>query len=162
MEKKPNFRSYLRPKTQAEAITTAPAPKGWVDEHGKPLEIKIRKLSKKRLSEIRTEHTDYRFAIGDDGNVIVQGGAVVHDDIKDTDAIVCHVIAEALVQPDMHDYLADYDCVCIADLPALMFDEDALEHITNMVYAVQYPRLHPQKEKALIDGAKNGSAQQEA
>jgi len=141
-----------------EEIVTAPAPDTFKDENGKPVELEIRVLSNARIQEIFGSYRHRSVATNSKGSpYIMPNGEVAFKTERDSARAVRHIIAEALVYPNLQDteLMKFYGCVDITDMPLKVFPRaDEYSHVNSVVMSA-LGLGEAQPDDALIDEAKN-------
>lgn len=133
-----NLRYFMRPEAKEEKIIEVPGPDTIKDENGKPITMKVRVLHNKRIREINEAYRVRRMATDKKGNPMVANGEVVFKVEKDSARAARHLIAEALVFPDMadkelQDFFKCYDKVDMVD--AVFPSADEYAHVSRVVLA---------------------------
>lgn len=121
-----------------EEIVTAPGPDTILGEDGKPIELEIRVLSAQEIRKIDESYRKRGIALDKKGAPFIAGGEVVFKTEKDSARAVRHIIAEALVYPNLKDKsLMDYyKCSDISEMAQLVFPKsDEYAHVTRVVFA---------------------------
>ena len=159
MEEKKSLKYFMRPEAKVERIVSAPGVESIVDEDGKPLELKIRVLHNSRIRELNDAYRTRKMATDKKGNPIVANGEVVYKVERDTARAARHIIAEALVYPDMADselqeFFNCYDKVEMVD--KVFPSADEYNHVSRVVMAALGlgPAVEDDDEKEVND-AKN-------
>ena len=131
---KKSLKYFMRePETE---IVTAPGPETFKDEEGNTIQFEIRVLTQKEIQEINDGYRDHRMATDKRGNPLVDGGEVVWKTEVDRARASRHILAEALVYPNLKDpELMDfYHCHDISEMPLHVFRRpDEYAHVTDMV-----------------------------
>ena len=133
-----NLRYFMRPEAKEEKIVEVPGPSAIKGEDGKPITMKVKVLHNKRIREINDSYRTRRMATDKKGNPMVANGEVVFKVEKDGARAARHLIAEALVFPDMRDkelqdFFKCYDMVDMVD--AVFPSADEYAHVSNVVLA---------------------------
>lgn len=112
-------------RSKEPEIVKCPAPPSFKNAEGKPIELEIKVLSEAELDKINNYYRTRTIATDKKGNPLVQGGEVVFKVEKDNARAGRHIIAEALVYPDLKDKeLMDYyNCHDITEMPRLVFSK---------------------------------------
>ena len=131
---KKSLRYFMRePETE---IVTAPGPETFKDEEGNTIQFEIRVLTQKEIQEINDGYRDHRMATDKRGNPLVDGGEVVWKTEVDRARASRHILAEALVYPNLKDpeLMEFYHCHDISEMPLHVFRRpDEYAHVTDMV-----------------------------
>ena len=131
---KKSLRYFMRePETE---IVTAPGPETFKDEEGRVIQFQIRVLTQKEIQEINDGYRKRGVATDKKGNPLVDGGELVWKTETNPARASRHIIAEALVYPNLKDpELMDfYHCNDISEMPLHVFRRpDEYAHVTDMV-----------------------------
>jgi len=152
---KKDLKFFMR--EQKEEIVKAPAPESFVDDEGNPIELEIKLLSNSRIQEINDAYRKRSIALDKKGNPYIAMGEVVFKTERDSARAVRHIIAEALVYPNLHDpELMDYyKCVDITEMPRMVFTRaDEYQHVSRIVLAALGIGLGATDDET-IEAAKN-------
>jgi hypothetical protein len=121
-----------------EEIVTAPGPDTIKGDDGKPIELEIRALSNKEIQSINNKYRKRSVALDKKGNPYIALGEVVFKTDKDNERALHHIIAEALVYPDLKDkkLMEFYNCYDFTEMPLLVFPRaDEYAHVSRVVMA---------------------------
>lgn len=134
-----NLRYFMRPEAKEEQIVEVPGPDTILGEDGKPITLKVRVLHNRHIREINEKYRTRRMATDKKGNPMVYNGEVVYKVEKDSSRAARHLIAEALVFPDMADkelqeFFKCFDKVDMVD--AVFYSAAEYEYISKTVLAV--------------------------
>ena len=152
---KRDLKYFMRPKEQE--IVTVPGPASFTDEDGKVIDLEIRVLSNKEIREINNRYRQRSVATDKKGQPYIANGEVVFKTEKDSDRAARHIIAEALVYPDLKDQalMAYYGCVDVPEMPQLVFSRaDEYAHVSRAVMTALGLLDAPNEDEAIED-AKN-------
>lgn len=131
---KKSLKYFMRePETE---IVTAPGPETFKDEEGNTIQFEIRVLTQREIQEINEGYRKRGVATDKKGNPLVDGGEVVWKTEVDRARASRHILAEALVYPNLKDpELMDfYHCHDISEMPLHVFRRpDEYAHVTDMV-----------------------------
>ncbi len=125
-------------REQKEEIVTAPGPDTITDENGEPIQLEIRVLSSAEIRKIDESYRKRTIALDKKGAPFISGGEVIFKTEKDAGRSVRHIIAEALVYPNLKDpkLMEFYKCADITEMPQLVFPRsDEYAHVTRVVFA---------------------------
>lgn len=145
---KKNLNYFMRPEAKEEKTVFAPGPDSIVGEDGNPLLFEIRVLTNRRIRDINDAYRTRTMAVDSRGNPLVSNGEVVWKVEKDNAKASRHMIAEALVYPDLKstELMEFYACHDITDMPDLVFPTtDEYAHVSRVVMAAL--GLGPANEK---------------
>ena len=152
---KRDLKYFMRPKEQE--IVTVPGPASFTDEDGKVIDLEIRVLSNKEIREINNRYRQRSVATDKKGQPYIANGEVVFKTEKDSDRAARHIIAEALVYPDLKDkaLMEYYGCVDVTEMPQLVFSRaDEYAHVSRAVMTALGLLDAPNEDEAIED-AKN-------
>ena len=110
-----------------EEIVTAPAPKSFKDENGRALEMEIKVLSNERIRKIQDNYRKRSIALDSKGSPYISGGEVVFKTEYDANRALRHIMAEALVYPDLksQEMMDFYKCYDISEMPLKVFQNNS-------------------------------------
>lgn len=120
-----------------EQIITVPGPDTFTDENGNVLDLEIRVLSNAEIQKINNNYRKRSIATDKKGQPYIANGEVVFKTEKDSAKAARHIIAEALVFPDLKDkgLMEFYHCSDITEMPELVFSRaDEYAHVTRAVF----------------------------
>ena len=157
---KDDLRVFMRESAKTEEIVTAPGPDTILGKDGKPVELKIRILSQETLNKINDAYKRRSVATDKKGNPYISGGEVAFKTERDNNKASQHIIAEALVYPNLKDQelMAFFNCNDIAEMPLKVFPRpDEYMHVSRAVMAALGILDEPDEEtkKEAFDEAKN-------
>jgi hypothetical protein len=119
-----------------EEIVTVAGPDTFRDEDGNVIQLEIKKLTQAEIQRINENYHHKGIATDKKGNPIVQNGSIVWKEEKDSARASRHIIAEALVYPDLHDkeLMAFYNEPDITQMPLRVFSKpDEYAHVARAV-----------------------------
>lgn len=154
-----NLKYFMREDCKEEQVFTRPAPARFVDEKGEVVQMEIKKLHNETIAKINEMYKTRTPMRDKKGNYICQNGEVIFKTEKDSLRATRHIIAEALVYPDLKDpdLMAFYKCADITEMPLKVFPEnDEYAHVQRAVLEV-LGMLEPeeQQNEKEVDDAKN-------
>lgn len=116
-----NLSYFMR--DQKEEIVTAPAPESFTDENGNRLELEIKTLSNEKIRKIQDSYRKRSIALDNKGNPYISNGEVVFQSEYDVNRAFRHVMAEALVFPNLkaQELMDYYKCYDISEMPLKVF-----------------------------------------
>lgn len=123
-------------REQESQIVTAPGPDTFKDENGNVIQLEIKVLPNAEIQKINDNYRKRSIALDKKGNPYIAMGEVVFKTEKDNARAIRHIIAEALVYPDLKDKkLMDYyKCCDITEMPQLVFSRaDEYAHVSRVV-----------------------------
>ncbi len=131
-----DLKFFMREQKEETVIT--PAPEGFVDDEGNPLELEIKVLSNARVQEIFAAYRKRSIATDKKGTPLISqhNNEVVFKTERDSARAVRHIIAEALVHPDLKskEMMDFYKCNDITEMPNKVFPKaDEFSHVNRMV-----------------------------
>lgn len=108
-----------------EEIITVPAPESFKDENGKRIEMKVKLISNERIRKINESYRKRSIACDNNGNPYISNGEVLFKTEHDSGKAYRHIIAEAIVEPDLGDkeLMAFYNCYDKAEMVLKVFSE---------------------------------------
>ena len=125
-------------REQQEEVITAQGPSSICDEEGNPITLEIRVLNNTTIQKIFKSYSQRSIAMDGKGNPFIANGEVVFKTEKDNARAVRHIIAEALVYPDLKDkdLMGFYKCHDISEMAQLVFSSaDEYAHVSRVVMA---------------------------
>lgn len=129
---------YFMREKEAQVVTV-PGPETFKDENGEVINLEIKVLTQTEIQKINDNYRKRSVALDKKGNPYIALGEVVFKTEKDNARAVRHIIAEALVYPDLKDkkLMEYYGCVDITEMPYLVFSRaDEFAHVSRMVMSV--------------------------
>lgn len=124
-------------REREEQIISVPGPETFTDENGNVLDLEIRVLSNTEIQKINNNYRKRSIATDKKGQPYIANGEVVFKTEKDSAKAARHIIAEALVFPDLKDkgLIEFYHCSDITEMPELVFSRaDEYAHVTRAVF----------------------------
>ena len=124
-------------REREEQIISVPGPETFTDENGNVLDLEIRVLSNTEIQKINNNYRKRSIATDKKGQPYIANGEVVFKTEKDSAKAARHIIAEALVFPDLKDkgLMEFYHCSDITEMPKLVFSRaDEYAHVTRAVF----------------------------
>lgn len=133
-----SLRYFMRPEAKEEKIVEVPGPDTILGEDGKPITLQVRVLHNKRIREINDSYRTRRMATDKKGNPMVANGEVVYKTERDSARAARHLIAAALVYPDLtskelQEFFKCYDMVDMVD--AVFPSAEEYAHVSQVVLA---------------------------
>lgn len=117
-------------------IITAPGPDSFKDEDGKVIQFEIKKLTQEEINRINDAYRKRSMATDKKGNPLIAMGEVVWKTEKDNARATRHMIAEALVYPDIKDpeLMKYYNCNDVSEMALKVFSSaDEYQHVLRIV-----------------------------
>ncbi|MBQ9345817.1 MAG: hypothetical protein IJT94_00575 [Oscillibacter sp.] len=134
-ETKQKSMKYFMRKQEPE-IVTAPGPDTFRDEEGNVIPFEIRVLTQKEIQDINNGYRDHGIATNKRGEPLISNGEVVWKTDIDRARASRHMIAEALVYPNLKDpeTMKFYNCHDISEMPLHVFQRpDEYAHVSRIV-----------------------------
>ena len=134
-----NLKYFMREESKREQIFQVPAPDRFVDENGEVVQMEVKKLHNDTIARINDMYKSRTPMKDKKGNYIIQNGEVVFKTEKDSVKATRHIIAEALVYPNLKDpeIMGFYGCADIADMPLKVFpDNDEFGYVSRKVLEI--------------------------
>ncbi len=131
-----SLKYFMRPEAKEEQIVTAPGPETIKGEDGKPITLEIRVLHNDSIRKINESYRTRRMATDKKGNPIVANGEVVYRVEKDSARAARHIIAEALVYPNLKDKELQefFNCYDMVEMVDKVFPSaDEYNHVSRVV-----------------------------
>jgi len=133
---KKSMKVFMREDAKTEEVVMAPGPSNMLDENGKPIVLEIKVLSATTLANISENYTQRHMATDNKGRPYIQNGEVAYRVTKDNRKATGHILAEALVYPDLKDpeLMKFFGAVDISEMAGKVFPRtDELEHVNRVV-----------------------------
>ena len=143
-----------------EEIITVPGPESFKDENGNVIEFEVKVLDNATINKINDSYRKRSIATDKKGQPYIANGEVIFKIEKDSARATRHIIAEALVYPNLKDekLMEFYKCVDITEMPNLVFPKaEEFAHVVKIVFAALGIGSFTDKEDADndINDAKN-------
>ena len=129
-----DLKYFMRSK-EAE-IVVVPGPETFVDENGKVIDFEIKVLTQAEINNIFESYRRRTMATDKKGNPLVSNGEVIWKIEKDPSKASRHIIAEALVYPNLKDekLMEYYNCIDFTDMPLAVFpNSKEYQHVNRIV-----------------------------
>ena len=133
---KRDLRAFMRESAKTEEIVTAPGPDTILDENGNPVMLEIKVLSTAAIRKITDLYTQRVMAVDKKGTPYIQNGEVAFKKTEDTQKATGHILAEALVYPNLKDpeLMKFFGCVDFSEMAAKVFPRtDEFAHVNRVV-----------------------------
>lgn len=157
-----NLSYFMRKELQTEEVVTVPGPATIKDENGEVVNFQIKRLKMDRVNEIFAAYRKSEVYMDKKKKQpYVVNGKVVMKETNDTNKAFRHIIAEALVYPDLHDekLMEFFDCVDVTDMPVKMFTAEEYKEVAELVNKVlgigDEDDTDEAEEKEDLESAKN-------
>lgn len=133
-----NLSYFMRKELKTEEIVEMAGPASIKDENGKPVVFQIKRLCRERIDRIYDHYRTLKPALDKNKKPYVVDGKMVMREEKDYSKALRHVIAEALVYPDLRDeeLMKFYNCIDVTDMPIKMFTQAEYAEVIKMVNLV--------------------------
>jgi len=157
---KRRLNAFMRESAKVEEIVKVPGPPGMLDEDGKPIMLEIKVLSSEKINNINDKYTSRTMAVDTKGMPYIQGGEVAFKSEYDGEGANGHMLAEALIYPDLKDpdLMKFFDCHDISKMARKVFPKpDEWLHVNNAVKTALGVNRAPDNgnTQEQIDEAKN-------
>jgi len=133
---KRDLRAFMR--EVKDEIIFAPGPDTILGEDGQPIMLEIKALSAKAVQEINDKYITRVMAVDKRGKPYMNGNEVAFKTTSDTQRATGHILAEALVYPDLKDpeLMAFYNCYDFTQMANNVFPRtDEFAHVNRAVLA---------------------------
>lgn len=109
--------SYFLRKNETK-IVEIEAPPSIKDNDGKPIMMQVRVLMQEEIDKIYDNYTTKKTATDKKKKPLVDGGELVVKKERDSGAALRHVVAEALVYPEIksHEFMEFYNCYDMSEI----------------------------------------------
>ena len=121
-----------------EEIVTVAGPASIKDEDGNVINLEVKVLDQQTITKINDNYRKRSIATDQKGNPIIYNGEVVWKTEKDTARATRHILAEALVFPNLKDesLMEFYNCHDITEMPLKVFPTaEEFDHVIRVVFA---------------------------
>jgi hypothetical protein len=121
-----------------EEIITVAGPASIKDEDGNVINLEVKVLDQQTITKINDNYRKRSIATDRKGNPIIYNGEVVWKTEKDTARATRHILAEALVFPNLKDesLMEFYNCHDITEMPLKVFPTaEEYDHVIRVVFA---------------------------
>lgn len=157
---KRDLRLFMRDPAKMEEIITVPGPASIKDENGNPVMLEIKVLSNETIQKINNNYKRKSIAVDKKGVPYIANGEVAFRVEHDNAKASRHIIAEALVYPDLksQELMDFYNCTDISEMPLKVFPRvDEYSHVSRAVMAALGLASEPEKEEQedTLEEAKN-------
>lgn len=147
---KRDLRVFMRESAKTEEIVTVPGPDTIKDEDGNPVMLEIKVLSNETIQRINDNYKRKSIAVDKKGTPYIANGEVAFRVERDNVKASQHIIAEALVYPDLKDpdLMAFFNCNDIAEMPLKVFPRaDEYAHVSRAVMVALGLASEPAQEE---------------
>ena len=155
-----DLRVFMRESAKTEEVITVPGPETILGEDGNPVMLEIKVLSQEAIRKINDNYTKKSIAVDKRGTPYIANGEVAFKVERDNITASQHIIAEALVYPNLKDpeLMAFFNCNNIAEMPSKVFPTmDEFGHVNRAVMAALGLTSEPAQEtkENALEEAKN-------
>ena len=128
-----DLKSFMLPndKLNNEEVITFKGVETFKDASGNPIPLKFKKLSKKELRKIRSNHTTKKYLTNENGDYVLNAGnAVLCEDIN-MEGYNDEVIVESMVYPNLKDpaLMEHYNIYSATELLNYLFRGENYDYI---------------------------------
>lgn len=126
---------FMREELRNEDVVEMAGPDSILDENGKPVIFLIKRLRRDRVDKIYEHYRKLKPALDKNKKPYVVDGKMVMVEEKDYAKALRHVMAEALVYPNLRDeeLMKFYGCIDVTDMPIKMFTQKEYAEIIKML-----------------------------
>lgn len=130
-----NLKYFMREELKTEEVIEMPGPDTITDENGKPVVFKIKRLCREKIDNIYKHYRTLKPALDKNKKPYVVDGKMVMMEEKNYQKAFGHVLAEAIVYPDLRDpeLMKFFDCADVTQMPVKMFTQKEYSQIVDMV-----------------------------
>ena len=153
-----NLKYFMREELINEDIVEMAGPESIKDEEGNPVIFQIKRLRRDRVDRIYDHYRTLKPALDRNKKPYVVDGKMVMKEEKDYARALRHVIADALVYPDLHDeeLMKYYGCIDVTEMPTKMFTQKEYAEVIKMVnHVLGIDDEDEEEQKDDLDSAKN-------
>ena len=125
----------MREELKNEDIVEIPGPESILDENGNPVLFQIKRLRRERVDKIYDRYRTLKPALDKNKKPYVVDGKMVMMEEKDYAKALRHVMAEALVYPNLRDeeLMKFYDCIDVTEMPVKIFTQKEYSEVIKML-----------------------------
>ena len=155
---KRDLRVFMRESAKTEEIVKAPGPDTILGDDGKPIMLEIKVLSNATIQKINDMYTQRTMATDKKGVPYIQNNEVAFKKTVDNHRAAGHILAEALVYPDLKDseLMKFFNCVDISEMASNVFSRtDEFVHVNRAVMAALGLNREADNTENIIDEIKN-------
>lgn len=153
---KRSLKAFMREAAKTEEIVKVPGPETMLDENGSPIMLEVKILSNETIQDINDMCTQRVMAVDKNGKPYIENGEVAFKKTINNRKVTGHILAEALVYPDLKDpeLMKFFNCFDISEMAAKVFPKvDEYMHVTQAVLSALGFGRDP--DDGLVDTAKN-------
>ena len=159
---KRDLKAFMRDSAKTEEIVRVPGPDTILGGDGKPEMLEIKVLSNTAINAIRDRYTTRTMAVDKKGKPYIENGEVAFKTRTDSQKATGHILAEALVYPDLKDaeLMKFFNCYDFTEMAGKVFARtDEFAHVNQAVLAalgiVREPENENSERESVIDELKN-------
>lgn len=152
---------FMRSELKEEEVVEVPGPGTIKDENGEPVIFRIKRLSQEHINKIYDSYRTEKVAMDRKRKqpYVVDGKAVIQE-TRDNRRAFRHVIADALVYPDLRDeeLMGFFGCFDVTEMPMKMFtaaEYDYIARMVNHVLGIAEEREREESTDGDLEAAKN-------
>lgn len=156
--KNKNLSYFMREELKNEDIVEVPGPESIVDENGDPVKFQIKRLRRERVDEIYDRYRTLKPALDKNKKPYVVDGKMVMIEEKDYAKALRHVMAEALVYPNLCDeeLMNFFDCIDVTKMPVKVFTQKEYSEVIKMLnHVLRIDDEDEEEQKDDLETAKN-------
>lgn len=156
--KNKNLSYFMREELKNEDIVEIPGPESILDENGNPVLFQIKRLRRERVDKIYDRYRTLKPALDKNKKPYVVDGKMVMMEEKDYAKALRHVMAEALVYPDLRDeeLMKFYDCIDVTEMPVKIFTQKEYSEVIKMLnHVLGIDDEDEEEQKDDLESAKN-------
>lgn len=155
MSNKKDLRLFMRESAKTEEIVTVPGPETIRDENGEIVMLEIKVLNNETIQKINDNYRKRSMAVDKRGQPYILNGEVAFRTERDYSKASNHILAEALIYPNLKDpeLMAFFNCNDIAEMAPKVFPRsDEYAYVNRVVMTALGLSGEPaevEKEKSL-------------
>lgn len=156
--KNKNLSYFMREELKNEDIVEIPGPESIQDENGDPVMFQIKRLRRERVDKIYDRYRTLKPALDKNKKPYVVDGKMVMMEEKDYAKALRHVMAEALVYPNLRDeeLMKFYDCIDVTEMPVKIFTQKEYSEVIKMLnHVLRIDDEDEEEQKDDLETAKN-------
>lgn len=156
--KNKNLSYFMRDELKNEDIVEIPGPESILDENGNPVIFQIKRLRRERVDKIYDRYRTLKPALDKNKKPYVVDGKMVMMEEKDYAKALRHVMAEALVYPNLRDeeLMKFYDCIDVTEMPVKIFTQKEYSEVIKMLnHVLRIDDEDEEEQKDDLETAKN-------
>lgn len=153
-----NLSYFMREELKNEEIVEMAGPDSIKDENGNPVVFQIKRLRRERVDKIYAHYRTLKPALDKNKKPYVVDGKMVMKEEKDYTKALRHVMAEALVYPNLRDekLMKFYDCIDVTEMPVKVFTQKEYGEVIKMInHVLRIDDEDEEEQKDDLESAKN-------